>query len=63
MEWKLVREVGSDLLTLRVSGSDLVGGQELTLPLRDWIRVAEAVTDLGRPEPPSSWFTDGTGLG
>ena len=59
MQWKVIREAGSDLTTLRVgdpSGADL---QELTLPSSDWLRVAQSIIDMDRPEPPSSWSARG----
>ncbi|MDQ7992630.1 MAG: hypothetical protein AAGC63_05650 [Propionicimonas sp.] len=61
MDWKVVREVGTDVVTLRVGDPDSPDYRELALPMRAWIQIAESIADLDRPEPPSSWFADGAG--
>ena len=58
MQWKVIREAGSDLATLRVGVEGSADLQGLTLPVGDWLRIAESITNMGRPEPPSSWFAD-----
>ncbi len=58
MQWKVIREANSDLVTLRVGTLGEAHFQELTLAVSDWARVAESVADLDRPGPPLSWCGD-----
>jgi hypothetical protein len=60
MQWKVIREAGGDMATLRLGVPSSADFQELTLPIRDWLQIAESITDLNRPEPPSSWFAGGS---
>lgn len=59
MQWKVIREAGSDVATLRVGSRGEADYQELTLAMSDWVRVATSIVDMDRPEPPSSWFAGG----
>ena len=59
MQWKVIREADSELVTLRVGIRAEADFRELTLAMSDWVRVAESIADLNRPGPPSSWLGDG----
>lgn len=56
----MIREAGGEVATLRVGAPGSTDFEEMTLPTSDWLRIAEAITDLSRHEPPPSWFASGS---